>query len=114
MSLADLVAALISAIFLSAVTYRICRVMILDKIGEPWRDRFYEFLADHPRRFTVWLQTLMLCPFCLSIHVAFYANLYWYLLVLDWPGWAFPVFWLTSASGTLLFWHYIDAKDDDK
>jgi predicted membrane-bound dolichyl-phosphate-mannose-protein mannosyltransferase len=111
MSLTTIATALIAAILLSAVTYRICRVLILDKIGEPWRDKFYELLSGHPRRFTIWLQTLMLCPYCLSVHVSFYANLFWYLLVDDWPSWAFPVFWLTSAAGALVFWHYIDAED---
>ena len=98
-------------VILSGVVYRICRLMILDKIGEPWRDKFYEFLADHPRRITVWLQTLFLCPYCLSVHVSFYATLYWYLVVDDWPGWAFPVYWLAVAAGALIFWHIIDAEE---
>lgn len=101
-------------LLLSATTYRICRLMILDKIGEVPRDAFFGWLADHPSRFCVWLTTLLTCPFCVSVWVSGAL-----VIAVDNPtGWLWdasvplPVLeWGASAAGALLFWARIDDED---
>jgi hypothetical protein len=110
-SLTDLLVGLISTAILAAVTYRIARFLILDELIEELRDSFHAKLTEHPNRLTIKLQILMLCPFCLTIWVSLVLHAYWYLLVVDWPDWAFPVYVLGAAAGSLVFWHYIDAED---
>lgn len=104
LSLTDLV-------ILAAVTYRIARFFILDELIEEWRDAFHAKLTEHPNRLTVKLQILMLCPFCLTIWVAAGVCAYWFLLIREWPDWAFPVYVLAVAAWALLFWNYIDKKE---
>jgi hypothetical protein len=98
-------------VILSAVTYRIARFLILDELIEELRDSFHAKLTEHPNRLTIKLQILMLCPFCLTIWVSAGVSAYWYTLVDEWPGWAFPVYVLAAAAGSLVFWNYIDKKD---
>lgn len=98
----------------SAVTYRICRLMILDKIGTVPRDWFFGWLADHPHRFTVWLTTLLQCPYCVSVWVS--AGV---VVVVDNPtGWVWnasvplpALVWGASAAGALWWWLRIDPED---
>lgn len=94
-------------LIMSAATYRICRLMILDKIGSGPRDKFYGLLSRHPNRFTILLQELMRCPYCLSVWVsAGVVGVTWIffplvLPVLQWPA---------VAAGSLVFWHVLDTE----
>lgn len=102
---------LIDLVVLAAVTWRIARFLILDELISEWRDSLHGVLADHPNRLTIKLQLLMTCPFCLTIWISGGVSTYWYLLVREWPGWAFPVYVLAVAAGAMVFYRYIDAED---
>lgn len=92
---------------LSAVIYRIARFLILDDLISEPRDRFHRWLTNHPNFWTVKLQILMLCPFCLTIWIsAGVIALYTWVPV---PSWAWM--WLACATFALVFWTYIDSED---
>lgn len=98
-------------VIMSAVIYRLARFLILDTLIDVPRDAFNDWLTERPGRLTIKLQELMQCPFCVTIWVSAGANTYWYTLVEDWPGWAWPLYWLGTAAGALIFWTIIDSED---
>lgn len=95
-------------VVMSAVTYRIARFLVLDTIIDEPRDKFVDWLAGHPNYVTLKIQELLTCPYCITIwisaavcgYVEYWGHLNWWLLQ-----------WLAVATGALVFWHYIDAKD---
>jgi hypothetical protein len=98
-------------LILSAAIYRVARFMILDELIEETRDKLHAVLTEHPNRLTIKLQILMLCPFCLTIWVSGAVLGYWFTLGERGTWWAFPVYLLAGSTGSLVFWHYIDAED---
>jgi hypothetical protein len=117
-------------IILSAVVYRVARFIVLDTIWEGWRDKLLDWLTtgtdamgsqrvlDKKRDPEEWAQLpyikrkfseLMMCPFCVTIWVAGFTVLA-YDVVID-PNLPLPVFyWLTIATGGLVFWAVIDSE----
>lgn len=98
-------------VILSAAIYRIARFLILDELIEELRDSFHAKLTEHPNKLTIKLQILMLCPFCLTIWVSGVVCAYWYTLGERGTWWAFPVYLLAAAAGSLVFWNIIDKED---
>jgi hypothetical protein len=97
----------LAVILIGAGVYRVARFLILDDLIEEPRDKFHDLLARHPNWFSLKLQTLMLCPFCLTIWVSFIAIMAWEY---DWfPDWMWM--WMGAATVALVFWTYIDSED---
>lgn len=68
-------------IVLVLATYRITRLWRYDTILEPVRSRIIGsddrtgWLLAHPNSVTLWLLELLECPWCVSVHVAFWSLL---------------------------------------
>lgn len=58
---------------------RVTGLIVADTITEPVRDRIVEWLDDTPGSSGEWVSTLITCPWCASIWVAFIASpLIWF------------------------------------
>ena len=93
-------------VILALVVYRGTRIMTLDSISRPWREWLHgqvqEVGADK-RSVARWGYTLLTCPFCLSVHLAFLTVLLYGWLVLDtWLGWEYPFAALAVAGAAAL------------
>ena len=77
--------------------YRIARVIAHDKIGEPIRHRAYESIARYPK-FGVWLNSLVTCPFCLTVYASA-GGVAWYSLTIAWPGAGAVLLMIPAAAG---------------
>lgn len=98
-------------LFLSLLTWRIARFLILDDLIEELRDKFHRQLTHHPNKLTIKLQVLMLCPFCLTIWVSIAVNVFHFTVIDPWPGWQFVEWVVAVAAGSMVFWKYIDSED---
>ena len=82
--------------------YRIARVIAHDKIGEPIRHRAYESIARWPK-FGVWLNSLVTCPFCLTVYASA-GGVLWYAAVIGpWPGAGAVLLMIPAAAGVAAF-----------
>lgn len=102
---------LVASILIGAAAYRVGRFIVLDTLIEVTRDRFHFWLMSEPTLWREKLHALLSCPFCVTIWTAGLGQLYWAWLIASWPGWWFPILWLTSATVALMFWTYIDSDD---
>lgn len=79
--------------------YRLARVIAHDKIGEPVRKRAYKASVEHGRAGR-WLNSLVTCPFCLSVYFAAAAVIWWaWLVAPSWPGWGAVLLAIPAAAG---------------
>lgn len=100
---------LVMLLVMSAATYRIARFMVLDTLIQDPREKFVDWLAGHPNRWTLKLQELVTCPYCITIWVSaavcglveLFGHLTWW-----------PLQWLATAAGALVFWEYIDSEPE--
>lgn len=96
---------------LTLATWRVARLIQLDNIFDTPRDKFFTWLCNNPG-WRTWLADLLSCAFCLTVWVGLGANLWWALLIEDWPGWPeFIVYWWATAGGAMLWWALIDNDD---
>ena len=95
-------------IVLSAVTYRLARFIVLDTLIDEPRDKVMAWLEQHPTMFWSKVYDLLGCPWCITVWVAA-AVVAIQDLALD--GVPYPIWtWLAVASGSLVFWGYIDRE----
>ncbi len=128
-SLTEVVYLFFLLVLMSGVVYRVSRFIVLDTIWEGWRDKMLDWLLtgidamgarrpiDKRRDPLQWEELnffkrkfaeLMMCPYCVTIWVAGFTTL-GYDLIVD-PNVPLPLFWwLTIASGGLVFWAIIDS-----
>lgn len=97
----------LALIVMSLVIYRVARFLILDDLIDEPRDRVHRWLTNHPKWWTVKLQILMLCPFCLTIWISAGVVALWMYV----PVPEFVWLWLACATGALVFWRIIDSED---
>lgn len=104
---------LITFIVLSAASYRIGRFMLLDDLVNTPRDKLFAWLSN-PEKLSapkLWVTELITCTYCFSVWVAAAAVVFWSLVVHgEWIGWEFLLVWPAVATGSLLFWTYIDSE----
>jgi hypothetical protein len=96
-------------IVLSAVSYRVSRFLLLDSLIDETRNSVLEWLEMHPNRFTLKLLELLGCPYCVTIWVSAATVGVTALFVEDpipMPVWT----WLATATGSLVFWRWIDSE----
>lgn len=96
-------------ILLSFVTYRTGRFVALDTLIDEPRDKVAWWLKS---RDAVWADKaleLMSCPWCITIWTGFFATLFWSLVLHEWPGWWFLVYWPAVSTGGVLTWTIIDS-----
>lgn len=98
-------------VLLSAVSYRVGRFVALDALIEEPRDRVAFWLDQKNTTWAEKLLTLLECPWCITIWTSFFTTLYWSLVLADWPGWWFPIYWIAVATGGVLLWVIIDPDD---
>lgn len=103
---------------LCLVTYRITRFIELDNMLEDTRDRLILWLEERRGSTTGWRSTLyrkihdgFICSFCVSVWVAAGAVAYHGLVLTEWPGWWFPIWWLAVAGGAMAFYRFIDPPE---
>lgn len=97
-------------VLMSLAVYRTVRLWRYDTIAEPLRARVIGsedytsfgtpvregWLLEHPNGLSLWLLELLTCPWCLSVHVAF-----WGLLGASAAGWVdFSLTWASAAGFT--------------
>lgn len=114
---------------LAVVSYRVTRFIVSDTLIEGWRDRFKGWVWVDPdtmrtlRKVTghPWLTflrgklgELLTCPFCVSVHVAF-----WTYLIVQIDGGQddaslveHGVAWLAIAGGTVMIWNKVEIDVD--
>lgn len=98
---------LIALIIYSAVAYRAARFLILDTMIEEPRERLHFWLGNHPNRFTIKVQELMTCPYCVTVWTAGGTI----LVAMQFTSVPLPVYmWLAAATGALVFWRIIDPE----
>lgn len=93
---------------LSLSAYRVGRFIALDTLIEATRDRVAFWLAD---RGSVWSDKaleLLRCPYCITIWTGLGATLFWSLVLAEWPGWWFPVYWMGISTGAVVTWGVTD------
>lgn len=87
---------------LGLVVYRGTRIMTLDTISNPWREWLHgqvQQVGADKRSFARWGYTLLTCPFCLSVWLAFIVTLVYVVLVWPrWIGWEYPFVALAVAA----------------
>ena len=108
---------------LSLAVYRVVRLWLEDTITEPVRSRVIGssvylpdgtlprqgYLLEHPNTVNLWLLDLLTCPWCLGVHVSFWAVLAacassWVSLSVSWAGAvAFGAVWMAVAAGAALW-----------
>jgi hypothetical protein len=95
---------LATILILGFAVYRISRVLPVDEIAEPLRVRIELFtypereLSTKATARRLWLGRLASCPVCLGWWVSALAVLFYSLVVVgDWMGWAFLIFWPATA-----------------
>lgn len=104
----SLIYCLVAILVGSFVTHRVTRFLILDGLLEEPRQTFHSWLARHPGRFTIKVQELMICPWCVSIWVSGG----WVLLTQIFTSVPLPVWvWLGNSTGCLVFWRILDNED---
>jgi hypothetical protein len=100
---------LLILIVLSAATYRLTRLAILDDVFNTPRDKIHDWLLE-PEQVKLWrvkLQALLACFPCLSV---------WFAGFVCWPiGFLYPipldaVYWLAVATLALIFHIVIDQE----
>ena len=86
-------------VILGFVAYRLARLVAHDKIGEPIRRRAYAYMAKRPK-VGGWLNALVTCPFCLSVHASVIGVL-WYawMIAPTWPGWGESLVAIPAVAG---------------
>lgn len=86
-------------VIIGLAAYRLARVIAHDKIGEPIRKRTYKAAVEHggPGR---WLNSLITCPFCLSVWFAV-LGVGWYawMIAPTWPGWGEFLLAIVAVAG---------------
>jgi len=95
-------------VILGFVSYRLARLFAHDKLTEPIRKWAYKRSSE--RRFGGrWLNTLITCPFCLSVWFAI-AGVVWYgwLIAPDWPDWAEVLLAIGAVAGVGAFLAAVD------
>jgi hypothetical protein len=97
--------ALAAILILGLVTYRISRVLPVDEIAQPFRDRIelwtYPEKELSPRSAVtrVWLGRLSACPVCIGWWVSALVVAFYSLVVVDdWFGWSFLIVWPATAA----------------
>lgn len=104
---------LVALIIMGAVSYRVAHFISLDALIDESRDRFASWLesTDAPPLWKRKTLTLMKCPWCLTVWIAAFANVFHWLVVADWwPGWYFLELWIATAAIAMLFWAFIDSE----
>lgn len=103
---------LLTFVILALATYRVGRLVILDEIFDVPRDRFFEWLMKPETLSTrrVWFNSLLTCPYCLTMWIAAGVTVFWSLVVHgEWLGWSFLLVWPAVAAASLVPWAYIDS-----
>jgi len=90
-------------VIIGLVAYRLARVLAHDKIGEPVRNWAYKVSVEHGRAGR-WLNSLITCPFCLSVWFAI-LGVGWYAWLISptWPGWGEFVLAIPAVAGVAAF-----------
>ena len=96
----------------SLAVYRIVRLWRFDTIAEPIRSRVIGsddgrtqgWLLGHPTGVSLWLLDLLTCPWCLSVHVAF-----WGLRGASAAGWVGYDWSWAGATGFVVAWMALSA-----
>jgi len=95
-------------VLIGLVSYRLARLLAHDKIAQPLRDFTYKMACEHGRPGR-WLNTLMTCPFCLSVWFAI-AGVVWFgwLIAPEWPDWAEMLLAVGAVAGVGSFLSAVD------
>lgn len=95
---------------MSAASYRVGRLIVLDSLWEGWRDRLLGWLTTG-RKMRVWklkLSELLTCPFCVtgwtSLAVVIAVDVAHHLPLIG-------LQWGAVWTGALLFWGLIDSDE---
>lgn len=93
---------------LSFTAYRVGRFLALDTLISELRDPVAYWLSGRNRTWSEKLLDLLTCPYCLTIWTGLAATLFWGLVLTDWPGWWFPIYWMAVSTGAVLTWGVTD------
>lgn len=92
--------------FLSLVSYRVTRFVVIDTIWEDTRRKLHiKVLGYQPRRWRDKLHELLTCPYCISVWIAAGT-----VIVADWfASVPLPVLSVPAvAAGTVVLWRVIE------